>query len=74
MIWSSRRGMLELDLLLAQFITQKLATLTDSERCAYARLLTHPDPDLFNWLMGYELTTDPECVEIVACIQRCDSI
>lgn len=69
LIWHSRRGMLELDLILSRFVTQHLTQLNEAERQAYAHLLTQADPDLFNWLMGYEIPVDPLCKQMVAMIR-----
>jgi antitoxin CptB len=52
--WRSRRGMLELDLLLNQFISTKLESLTDNEMDEVLLLLEEQDPDLYAWLMDYE--------------------
>ena len=45
--WRCRRGMLELDLLLARFLTDKIDTLDESQAKVLDRLLTYPDQDLF---------------------------
>jgi antitoxin CptB len=50
--WRCRRGMLELDLLLARFLTEKIDTLDESQAQLLDRLLTYPDQDLFDWLMA----------------------
>lgn len=66
--WRCRRGMLELDLLFNQFLSQKLDSLTDKEYAQLEIFLTNPDPDLYAWLMGYETPPDAEtlnCVEII---------
>jgi len=69
LIWSCRRGMLELDLILSRFLANGLALLTSSEREGFARLLTHPDPDLFSWLMGQALPDDAEIIHLVSTIR-----
>ena len=60
MWWHSRRGMLELDLLLLPFATDKLAELDDSQQKIYQRLLEQEDQDLFSWLIEKELSPDSE--------------
>jgi len=60
MWWHSRRGMLELDLLLLPFATDKLAELDDSQQKIYQRLLEQEDQDLFSWLIEKELAPDTE--------------
>jgi antitoxin CptB len=48
--WHSRRGMLELDLLLVPFAEHCLAQLADDELQLYRELLAEEDQDLFVWL------------------------
>jgi len=48
--WHSRRGMLELDLLLVPFVENKLAGLDDECIWLYQDLLAQEDQDLFLWL------------------------
>ncbi len=56
--WRSRRGMLELDLLLVPFATQIFETLNLQDQMLYKEFLEHEDQDLTNWLMGREEPTD----------------
>jgi len=51
--WACRRGMLELDFILNQFIDHGLSQLTETEMTAFELFLTNEDPDLYSWLMGY---------------------
>jgi len=51
MYWHSRRGMLELDLILVPFAENVLPLLSLHERAEYARLLEQEDQDIFMWLM-----------------------
>ena len=67
--WSCRRGMLELDIILTRFLSQGLSALNATERESFARLLLHPDPDLFSWLMGKECPTEPEIAHLVSTIR-----
>jgi antitoxin CptB len=48
--WHSRRGMLELDLILVPFAEQVLPQLADDEVQLYRELLAEEDQDLFMWL------------------------
>jgi antitoxin CptB len=65
MWWHSRRGMLELDLLLLPFVTDKLAELDDSQQKIYQRLLEQEDQDLFSWLIEKEVAPDSELIQMV---------
>ena len=68
MWWHSRRGMLELDLLLVPFATEKLASLEDEKIRIYQRLLEQEDQDLFSWFIEKEETPDPELKMMVQMI------
>lgn len=51
MYWHSRRGMLELDLILVPFAESVLPGLADDQKRAYQELLEEEDQDLFLWLV-----------------------
>ncbi len=67
--WRCRRGMLELDLLFDRFLSKKLDLITDDEYSRLELFLSHPDPDLYAWLMGYEVPPDDETLYCVKLIQ-----
>ncbi|HEY0962453.1 MAG TPA: succinate dehydrogenase assembly factor 2 [Pseudomonadales bacterium] len=48
--WHSRRGMLELDLILVPFAEHALPQLAEAEVQMYRELLAEEDQDLFMWL------------------------
>jgi len=50
--WACRRGMLELDVLLTNFLEKGYPGLTQSDQALFAELLDEPDPLLFQWLLG----------------------
>lgn len=52
--WRSRRGMLELDLLLVPFTLEAYAGLSPADQLRYRQLLEYEDQDLFAWLMRRE--------------------
>lgn len=54
MYWHSRRGMLELDLLLVPFAGNHLQELDASLLSMYQELLKEEDQDLFMWLTQRE--------------------
>ncbi|MDA8383475.1 MAG: succinate dehydrogenase assembly factor 2 [Betaproteobacteria bacterium] len=45
--WRCRRGMLELDLLLAQFLDTRLGQLSERDLACFLNLLDRPDADLW---------------------------
>ncbi len=68
--WSCRRGMLELDLILIPFFEQNFVNLPSVQKQAFINLLEQPDPDIFNWLMGYTQPDEPELGEIITVIRH----
>lgn len=67
--WRCRRGMLELDLALGNFLASRYTALTDADKAAFERLLTASDSDLLNYLQGQAEPTDQELRSIVAKIR-----
>ena len=57
--WRSRRGLLELDIVLARFWTECGEELDDSEAGRLATLLAMPDNDLLDLVMGRRDCPDP---------------
>ena len=49
--WASRRGMLELDLILKPFLDNHFDDLDPSDQKRYEQLLEEQDPDLFQWFL-----------------------
>ena len=58
--WHSRRGMLELDLLLVPFAREALPGLAPHARELYRQLLAEEDQDLFLWLTRRAPAPTPE--------------
>jgi antitoxin CptB len=50
--WSCRRGMLELDVLLGNFLEEAFLNLNEKDQADFVRLLDNNDQDLFTWLTG----------------------
>ena len=63
--WHSRRGMLELDLLLVPFARQVFELLSHQDQMLYSELLEEEDQDLFTWLMQRSPPNDPRFVPII---------
>lgn len=70
--WQCRRGMLELDLVLNRFIENQLNALDESQLETFERLLSAQDPELYDWLMGQTLPSDPEIAAFVRFIHLCN--
>ena len=56
--WHSRRGMLELDLLLVPFAQEVFETLAPDQQQLYEKLLQEEDHDLWNWFL--DITEPPQ--------------
>lgn len=63
--WHSRRGMLELDLLLAPFAESAYPGLEPGAQEAYRALLQREDTDIFDWLVNRVPVPDPSLAAIV---------
>jgi antitoxin CptB len=50
--WRCRRGMKELDVLLARWLERRWPDADDARRRDFEWLLEQPDPDLVDWLLG----------------------
>jgi antitoxin CptB len=65
MRWRCRRGMLELDLVLQDFLDHQYAALSTNERAAFQRLLSLSDTALISYLHGTEEADSEELKNIV---------
>lgn len=54
LVWSCRRGMLELDIILSNFLHERYEHCNYEQKQAFKEMLTYPDPELFTLLMGEE--------------------
>ena len=63
--WHSRRGMLELDLLLVPFAREVFESLSHPDQMLYSELLEEEDQDLFTWLMQRTPPEDPRFESII---------
>ena len=64
--WHSRRGMLELDLVLMPFAEQVYPGLDADMQRRYRALLACEDTDLFAWIVHRGEPDDPELKTIIA--------
>ena len=68
--WASRRGLLELDLLLNPFVNGAFDSLSDELRDDYRALLFNDDQDLLEWIMGRAEVADSRFVAVVSAIRE----
>ena len=63
--WQCRRGLLELDLVLAKFLDRHLENLSACRLIAFKRLLAYPDNDLWDFVSGKMPPPDAELAHII---------
>ena len=63
--WHSRRGMLELDVLLVPYTESVYPTLSEDDQRIYRRLIDNEDQDLWNWFLEKSTPEDPEMAYMV---------
>jgi len=68
LFWHSRRGMLELDVILIPFLKEAYRDLPDEDKARYETLLECEDPDLFSWFMRNGQPENPDIARIVKII------
>jgi len=56
--WQCRRGMLELDLLLNNFVDKKVDALNEKQKQTFELLLSYPDQTLLDLLLGNSVSSD----------------
>jgi len=65
LFWHSRRGMLELDVLLVPFVEEVYPTLDPEDQARYRKLLQCEDQDMFVWFMQRGEPEDADLRRIV---------
>lgn len=70
MLWHSRRGMWELDILLLPFAENRLRLMPEDQQLVYERLLTEEDQDLFACLVERATHPDPDVQALVVQIRE----
>lgn len=68
MFRAEHRGTKEMDLLLGSFAKKHVPELTERELEEFEELLTHNDPDLYNWMIGKEEA--PAMVQVLTIFPR----
>jgi len=68
--WRCRRGMLELDILLNQFIDNDYSKLQLEEKNVLDRMLDYPDQLLFDLFLGHMESSDDSVTHLVKKIRQ----
>jgi len=69
LFWGSRRGMLELDLVLQPFLENVYDSLEQEDKERYWELLECEDQDMFGWFLKHKEPEEPEIKKIVDIIR-----
>ncbi len=67
--WRCRRGMRELDALLATFVQTSYASLSADDKTRFGALLELPDPELYAYLLGRYDAADPNLERLLSRIR-----
>ncbi len=67
--WQCRRGMRELDELLARYLENVFDRAPDSEKTTFRELLELPDPELIGYLLGSQVHSDPRTADVIETIR-----
>lgn len=68
--WRCRRGLLELDVVLKDFLEQRYDGLTPSEQVAFEKLLAVGDETLWAYVQGSQNPPEKELMQLVAKIRN----
>jgi antitoxin CptB len=70
LLWRCRRGMRELDVLLKSYLDTRYALAAAVERRAFEAVLGLPDPELWAYVLGERVPSDPEIRHVIERIAR----
>lgn len=68
--WQCRRGMLELDALLGDFVEQHYLDLTQAQQVIFHDILSYPDQLLFDYFFGSSKPVDKDVADVIKQIQQ----
>lgn len=68
--WDCRRGMLELDIVLARFLEQDFARLSTPEVETFRELLAHPDTELWGLIQSKTTSGDASLQKILRLLRQ----
>ena len=69
LFWASRRGMLELDLVLLPFLENVYPGLPQDDKERYWAMLDSEDQDMFAWFLHRHDPEDPDLKRIVTIVR-----
>jgi antitoxin CptB len=69
LLWHCRRGMKELDELLSRYVRERYPAASPAQQAAFEALLTLPDPQIADYLLGYGSPADADLAALVAALR-----
>ncbi len=72
--WRCRRGMLELDILLNNFVDKQYVQLSAGQKNTFDQLLDYPDQLLFDLFLGHMESSDNSISELVQTIRQSTTV
>ena len=67
---SWHRGTKELDLILGNFISDNINQLSEDEITEFEALLNSEDPDIYKWIVKFEVPNDKSLIDIIIKIRE----
>ncbi len=67
--WQCKRGMRELDELLARYLDGAYKRAPEPEKTAFYNLLQLPDPELMGYFLGSLVHSDPQIADVIETIR-----
>ena len=68
--WRCRRGMLELDILLNDFLDKSYEKITTQQKITLDQMLDYPDQLLFDLFLGHMQSSDNSVSDLVQAIRQ----
>ena len=68
--WQCRRGMLELDALLGDFVDQHYLAMSAQQRDRFHMVLEYPDQMLFDYFFGGSVPIDKDVADVIQWIRQ----
>ncbi len=65
LLWRSRRGVKELDLILRNWLEHRYPQATTGEQALFEQFLELPDPEIAGYLLGHAIPADPAFAALV---------
>ncbi len=70
LLWQCRRGMLELDILLQDFMNERYDDLPTEDQETFRVILALPDQLLLEYLLGRIIPSDPAVAHVITRIRQ----